>query len=472
MAMDDDFRTSGFESSGTETDSFADAGTVGMRPAIPAMPKLRSGELTPQPKPLDGPTGFHAANAGHSDRDGMRARAQDGAAGTQGDSPRPGFRSLGGTGAMIPGLPNSAGRLSLGARIWFVVSFLVPVIFGAIYLFLMAPDQYVTEYRFSVRVPVGQPGSMAQGGASLSALFGGNPTPGTDLLDNFTVADYARSAQAAKDVDTKLGLKAMFNKPSDPFSRVGDTASQEKLAKFWKKMVYSDYDVTTGLAVVRVKAYSAEDSYSIANTLLQLSNDLVNSIGIQSQQDTVRYAKEQVDHAAKRVTDLRRELAGLSQQKGVDSPSIGVIAAQASLSTNARTNISQIQSQIEVLMQQLHNPNAPQIVILRQQLAANQRALANAVDNANAVPTNRYQDSSTQLQGALAVLSSAQAALSNAQAMSDSQRLYLTTYVKPATPESSTFPDRWMDLLLIALVAAMVWLIGLLLRNSILEHVQ
>ena len=156
----------------------------------------------------------------------------------------------------------------------------------------------------------------------------------------------------------------------------------------------------------------------------------------------------------------------------MDSPSIGVISAQSSLSTNARTNISQIQSQIEVLMQQLHNPNAPQIVILRQQLAANQRALANAVDNANAIPTNRYQDLNTQLQGALGVLTSAQAALSNSQAMSDSQRLYLTTYVKPAMSESSTTPDRWMDLLLVALVAAMIWLIGLLLRNSILEHVQ
>lgn len=368
-------------------------------------------------------------------------------------------------------LPRRRTRKSLGRRIWFGASFVAPVVLGAIYLFLLAPDQYTTEFRFSVRVPVGQPGSMASGGASLSALFGGNPTPGTDLLDNFTVADYVRSQQAAVDLDKKVNLKAMYNKPGDPFSRVGDGASAEKLARYWKNMVFSDYDVTTGLAVVRVKAYSAQDSYTIANTLLQQSNDLVNQIGQQSQQDTVRFAQQQVRRASQQVTDLRRQIAALSaQNKGIDSPSTGVFRANGDLSTNTRTNIAQLQAQIQVLMAQLHNPDAPQIRLLREQLAANERALAASVDVVNSQASNQYADLVGQLQASLTVLSNAQAALSNSQAMADAQRVYLTTYVKPRVGESPSGPDRMAELLLLAVIAAMVWMIGLLVSNSVMEH--
>ncbi len=367
-------------------------------------------------------------------------------------------------------MPQRVTRISTGRKVWFGLSFLAPVILGAVYLFLIAPEQYETEFRFSVRVPVGQSGALASGGASTSALFGGNPTPGTDLLDNFTVADYVRSPQAAADLDAKLNLKTMFNKPSDPFSRVGGGANREKLARFWKSMVYSDYDVTTGLAVVRVKAYSAQDSYAVATALLQLSNDLVNSIGNLSQQDTVRFAERQVARVQQKVAYLRRQIMLLSQHGGLNNPSIGVTAASTTLATISRTDVSQIREEIEVLMRQLHNPDAPQIVMLRQELAANENALNRAVNVANASRTNQYEDLTAQLQSTLTLLANTQVALSNTQAGADAQRLYLTTYVKPIVAESATGPDRWMDLLLIMLISGMVWTVGMLFRNSILEH--
>jgi len=369
-------------------------------------------------------------------------------------------------------LPRRATRVSTGRKVWFLISFIAPVLLGALYLFLIMPNEYVTEFRFSVRVPVGNSAGMAQAssGSSVSALFGGNPTPGTDLLDNFTVADYARSGQAARDLNAKLNLKAMYSKPGDPFSRLGTNVSQERLGRYWKWMVYSDYDVSTGLAVVRVKAYDPQDSLAIANTLLALSNQLVNEIGNESQGDTVRFAKEQVNRANAQVTDLQRQIAVLAARRGADSPSVGVIQANTQVATTTRTNIAQIQSEIEVLEGQLHNPDAPQIVLLRQELAANQRALAGAVSTSNTVSTNTFADLSAQLQNSINVLSTAQAALSSAQAAATSQRLYLTTYVRPTLPESSVAPNRWVDLLLLVLFSAMVWTIGMLVRNSILEH--
>lgn len=376
-------------------------------------------------------------------------------------------------------LPQRVTRISTGRKVWFGVSFLAPVILGALYLFLIAPDQYVTEFRFSVRVPVGQQGALASGGASPSALFGGNPTPGTDLLDNFTVADYVRSSQAADDLNAKLNLKDIFNKPSDPFARVGGNANRERLAKFWRSMVYADYDVTTGLAIVRVRAYTPQDSYALASALLQQSNDLVNSIGLHSQQDSVRFAESQVQRINTQLAILRSRMVDLRRDKAIISPNDGgqdVVSGNEVLTNRLRATKSELEGAISQLMAQLHNPAAPQILLLQRQLAANDQQLVNAqhavgggADNL-AQTVGQFEQLQTDMANADKVLTNAQNNLAYAQASADAQRLYITTYVKPTLPESSTAPNRWLDLLILTIVAGLVWIIGMLVRNSIIEH--
>jgi capsular polysaccharide transport system permease protein len=147
-----------------------------------------------------------------------------------------------------------------------------------------------------------------------------------------------------------------------------------------------------------------------------------------------------------------------------------VVQANTQIATTTRTNIAQIESEIQVLKTQLHSSDAPQIVLLQQELLANQRALADAVGTSNTLATNDFAILTTQLTNANTVLSAAQAALSYAEATAAAQRLYLTTYVRPSQAESSVAPDRWIDLLMLIGISAMVWMVGMLVRNSILEH--
>ena len=449
---------------------------VAVGAGIPAFPRAQSGAGGTVRAPLAPGSVFGgAASAGSEPRAAVRERElvqPTAPADDEGSE----FRIAG------LSLPNSVASISKGRKLWFGISFLAPVILGALYLFLIAPDQYVTEYRFSVRVPVGQAGSMANGGASLSALFGGNPTPGTDLLDNYTVADYASSSQAALDLNAKVNLRDMFNKPFDPFSRVGKTASSEKLAKFWRSMVYSNYDAASGLAVVRVKAYSPQDSYAIATSLLSLSSDLVNAIGSRSQQDTVRFAQMQVDRAAARLAVLRSQLTGLRRERAIITPQDGntdAVSGNSALQNSLLARQNQLNGQISALMAQLHNPNAPQIVVLRQQLTATNQQLSQAraavgagADGNLSVTVGKFEDLQAQVNTANNVLQSYTANLSQVQAGADSQRLYLTTYVKPNLAETSQEPNRWLSLFGLMLIAGMVWLIGMLIGKSVLEHGQ
>lgn len=375
-------------------------------------------------------------------------------------------------------MPSGILRASRGRQIWFALSFVAPIILGAIYLFAIAPDQYITEFRFSVRLPV--PESTTPEVQNKSFLFNGNTTPGTDLLDNYTVVDYVTSRQAAMDVNAKLPLREAFSKPSDPLSRLGKNASAERMAWFWQGMVYSTYDPASGLAVVRVKAYSPQDSFAIATNLVSLSSELVNSIGLHSQEDSVRFAQQQVDDASAKLATMNAEMANARRTSGFINPDLGqsgpVNAAQAFVAQLNQRD-SQLKGQIAAVSAQLHSADAPQLQLLREQLAANSEQLRVArqvlLGNGNAsmaktvtdieALTNRLHDYQGVLHAAINTLAATQAA-------AHAQRVYMTTYVKPTMPEAPLAPQRWLDLLIITLAAAMVWMIGRLIENSILEH--
>jgi capsular polysaccharide transport system permease protein len=357
---------------------------------------------------------------------------------------------------------------------WFIVSFLAPLILATVYLFLFAPDQFTTEFRFSVRQPVAQ-----QRSGSVSLLSGGNSGASEDMRDNYTVVDFVSSPQAAFEVGAKADLKTIFNRASDPFSRVGDAPNREQMAKFWHSMVDSDYDPASGLAVVRVRAFTAADSYAIANILLSQSSDLINGIGQQSQQDSLRFARAEVDRANADVAALRTQLNGLRRRSGAVDPVANQLNGEVQIADQLKLKLSQTEGQIAVLMQQLRNPNAPQVVLLRQQAAATrgeiqriQSSIAStgSADIVSAV--GQFEDLNTRVANAVRILQDNANRLNEVQTQANAQRLYLATYVKPSLPESPTRPQRLLDLLLVILVAGTVFLIGVLLGKSVMEHAR
>lgn len=381
--------------------------------------------------------------------------------------------------ARQPAFPELVRTVDFGRKVWFAVSFVAPLVIGGIYLFLIAPDEYVTEMRFSVRVPISAHAANNSAGAgSFDVVYGGNGPPTTDPLDNFTVTDYISSAQAARDLDAKVNLRAMFNKPSDPLSKLGEHPTAERLGKYWRKMVYANFDPATGLAVVRVNAYSAADSFAIASSLLSLSADVVNSIDTQSQQDSVRFAQGQYDRAVARVAGLRAELESFRLKSNVVNPERAEVSEDLQIVDQADHLRSQDLAQLDMLKRQLGNPQAPQILVLQKQIDGLTKQIAAARASGGALPgeprmaitVGRFEDLTTKLNQAVSVQSSALQALSEEKTAAQAQRLYLATYVHPAKPEAPLAPQRWLDMLLILVSAAMVWVIGRMIGNSIMEH--
>ncbi len=379
---------------------------------------------------------------------------------------------------VLPRMPGRSRKMSGLRRMWLLVSLVIPVTAGAAYFILIASNQYVTEFRFSVRVPVSSFSSQSQpASAGLTSLSNVSPIPNTDVLDNFTVADYIGSGQAARDLNGRLNLSRMYSRPNlDVIARLGPAPPIEKLERYWRRMTYSNYDPATGLVIVKVRAFTPADSYAIATTLLGLSANLVNSIGQQSQSDSVRFAQLEVDRQQAHVAALRGRLSGLRASNAVIDPATSTVAGNAALATSLRTSISELQARIASLSGQLQNPQAPQLAQLQAALASDQRQLGAVTGEIHSGSggltrtVGAFEDVNTQMQAATQILTADLGNLQQAQANADAQRLYIATYVRPALAQSSTYPNRWQDLGVLALVAAMVWLIGLLMANSVAEH--
>lgn len=384
-------------------------------------------------------------------------------------------------------LPQHRGAPPIFATAWFILAFVIPVLLGVAYYGLVASKQYVSEFHFTVREPLpdgAQPTQTNGQSGDLVALLGrtASASGAADTLDNYTVVDYVRSPQAARDLDQRLNLTALFSRAGvDPISRYSGAKKAELLAEYWKKMVWATYDPATGLASVKVRAFSPADSYAIATNLIDLSNGVVNNIGRRSRADSLRVAQQEVDAAQAHMTEIRNRLTALRNQIGAIDPTKDQVTGNDDLANSLRTSLTQEESELAFLSSQLHDPHAPQIARVKAEITATQAQLG-AVD----ARVNRNRTGNVALTSAVGEFEQLDAErqsveqayfvslqrLQEVSVSADSQRLYLSTYVAPAEPQSSTYPRRLQSIAVLALCCLLIWSIGVLIGKSVMDHIR
>jgi capsular polysaccharide transport system permease protein len=177
-----------------------------------------------------------------------------------------------------------------------VATVIVPT-FGAInYFGLLASDVYISESRFVVRSPQ----QKMQSGPFGDLLQGTGLSRAPD--DTYSVHDFMLSRDALRSLDAKFGIrKAFASKRVDVFNRFPFFFFDDSFEEFYLyfgKHIEVDYDSSSSISTLTVRAYSAADARNINDALLQLSEGLVNSLNERSRQDLVRFAEADVKVAA------------------------------------------------------------------------------------------------------------------------------------------------------------------------------
>jgi capsular polysaccharide transport system permease protein len=311
----------------------------------------------------------------------------------------------------------------------------------------------------------------------MSAMSSSNPQ------ESFIVADFLKSRQAVEDLEAAINIRQLYSRPEvDWWARFNGSLPLEAFSKYWRRMIDASYDPVTGIATAEVRAFTAKDAYLIASTLVRLSEELINTISNRPQRDAVRFAEGDVKRAEERLQSIRAELTRYRNSEQLIDPQSNVVTSNVVLAQSLRAMLSQLQTEQTALEKEKGlSRNAPALVSIgkriaatKEQLAAIEGQISNLRDGANPLSkvVAEYERLDLERQFAQNMVLSTMQKLEEARASLIAQHVYVTPYVQPALPQSSTYPKRFLSIAVVGLLCFIFWVVGLLVVRSVREHLN
>jgi capsular polysaccharide transport system permease protein len=367
------------------------------------------------------------------------------------------------------GLPHP--RLALRA-LSFILVVVLPVTVAADYYFVIAADQYVGEFRFtlsSAEAPRQDPLSLLSGRAAQSPA----------ALESQILVQYIASRAIVDDIDRSLDLRQLFATPrADWWSRLPHPAPIEELVRYWRGQVDPFYDPATGTVTVRVRAFTAGDALRLAQAIAAACDRLANRLSLRARRAALRDAKTELARAEKRLAGALGDLRAFRDRTGLIDPAKAA-QTESLLATRLHERLIAADTRLATLRTYMRD-NAPTVRVLRariRSLKQQRQALAHRMtgrDGGAAVPLSgllgKYERLQSRRQFAEAAYQLALRGVDEARANANRQHVFVASFVPPALPQEPTYPRRWRSLGVVALMAFAVWAIGGLALQSVRDH--
>jgi capsular polysaccharide transport system permease protein len=364
-------------------------------------------------------------------------------------------------------------------KIWFrrhflfVLLVLVPTCGAIVYYGLIASDVYVSEARFLVRSPQHQAPSGLVG-----ELLQGTGISGHSQDDTYSVRDYILSRDALKELDRKLDLRKSFSSPDiDPLDRFAGLGwwnrSFEKFYLYYGKHVGVEYDPVSSISILTVRAFTAEDAHKINQSLVEMSEQLVNTLNDRSRRDLISFADNEVKIASDKAKQAALALLDYRSNQSVFEPT-----KQAAIQLEGVAKIQQELIGTETQLAQLKklSPDNPQIgglesraVTLRDAIASEASKVTGAHGSFSARAPN-FERLALDVEFADKQLGVALAELESARAEAQQKQLYLETLVQPNLPDKAMEPKRFRSMFTVLILSIVGWAVASILIASIREH--
>jgi len=337
----------------------------------------------------------------------------------------------------------------------------VPVLMATIYWGLVAGKQYATEAKFAIKTVDSKALTMLAGGSDASS------SEGMHIQDAQVVVKYILGRSIIETLDKKINLRAMFSRSDvDYLSRFEANGPIEDLEKYWKKRVDASVDIMSGIISVSVRAFTPEDSLAISQNVIEMSEALVNELSTRSRRDAVGQARTELTRAQERLKGATSAMRDARNAEGVlDAPA----AAEAINKVISELRLELATTEETLALQANGAPEeAPQVKLLtararslRNQIAEYSAQIANTDNKNGSMATHAGKLSQFEVEVALAQQQYAIAATAyeNARVDLDSQRAYLTPFLRPTLAEKSIYPLRWLEWAIIAAPASIGWAI-------------
>lgn len=361
-----------------------------------------------------------------------------------------------------------------GLLMAFVGMVLLPVIATASYLYLWAADQYASNFAFTLR---SEESTSAVG--LLGGLGGALGTTNSDTQDTEVLYEFIRSQDMVAAVDAEVDLRSIYTRDgSDVLLRFGDGGTIEDLTSYWQRMVRVSYDSASGLMELRVLAFDPADATRIARAIHGESTRMINELSAVAREDATRYARDDLETTVEKLkvareamtefrvrnqivdvtADLQGQTALVSTLQAQLATALIDIDVLAGSTRQDDTRLQQAQRRIEVIEERLRLERAK----FGQAEGPNGESYAAVVGEFERMAVDR--------QFAESAYTAALAAYDTAVAEANRRSRYLATFIQPTQAEKSQYPQRAMNVGLVALFSFLIWAIFSLVFYSLRDR--
>jgi capsular polysaccharide transport system permease protein len=233
------------------------------------------------------------------------------------------------------------------------------------------------------------------------------------------------------------------------------------------------YDTTSSIATLTVRAFRPDDAYRMNRELLSLAEGVVNRLNERGRTDLVQFAEREVRDAQVEDRNAAVALARYRNGRGVVDPEE---QAKAQLEMVSKLQDELIGARMQLLQLNQMAPENPQIPILKTRIAG----LAHEIDvqmgrvagdrkslSASAV---QYQRLELERQFAEKRLAAALTSFQEAQSEARRKQAYVERIVEPNIPDEAAEPRRLRGILATFVLGLVAWVILRMLLAGIREH--
>lgn len=382
-------------------------------------------------------------------------------------------------GFMTPADPTEDRELSwterlrdlIRARRWFFGLVVLPTILVGLYLYVYAADQYESEAHFLVH-SADKP-QIPTGGASALSMLTGVSAGQNEAM---SVADYLTSHDAVAKLRHEDRLVERFQRPGvDLLSRLfSSNPTPERLLRYYQRQVKVKYETESGITTIKVHSFTPQDSYQIAQKLLQIGEQRVNELNERSYKDAIANARHSLDEAEAALTENARAMTAFRHRSGdIDPQATG--EAQLGLVTTLSGQLAAARAQLQTMAGAI-DPSSPQY----RALAGHVRSLQAQINAQSGKLTGRGDSITNDVSEYQALMlrrdflnkryEVAAASLEKARTQAIQQELYLQRVVNPNMPVKALFPERARILATVLVSLLLVYSIGWLIVAGVREH--
>ncbi len=346
----------------------------------------------------------------------------------------------------------------------------LPTVVLSIYYGFIASDVYTSESKFVIRSP-------SQQSATGIGVMLQNIGFSASSDDSYLVRDYLSSRDAVQNLKDQLDIQTKYSaKTVDVVSRFGTIGDPtfENFYEYFNKKTKVVYDPVSTISTLQVEAYTAEDAQKINESLLKMSEEVVNRINNNAKNDILLASEKEVKDAQELSAKTANALAEYRVKNDVFNPEgqSAIVLQEISKLQDAL-----IQTETQLTQAREITPENPQIKAmeiriknLKKNIEEKSKLVTGPSDISLSKRSVEYQRLQLEKELADKQLASAMSGYEQAKTDFNQKQLYLERLAMPSLPDEATKPKRFKNVLSGFVFGLLVWGVLRLFVAGVKEH--